>query len=88
MFYLRLRDSQLPLYTSLPDVKVWAVDVFIYDTNPLERSSTSGNTAQIIDFFVGSWSTLQALATQLAGYCSVSAIPSLRTFAFYEGSGH
>ena len=26
------------------------MDVFIYDTNPLERSSTSGNTAQIIDF--------------------------------------
>ena len=30
------------------------MDVFIYDTNPLERSSTPGNTAHIIDFFVGS----------------------------------
>ena len=57
------------------------MDVFIYNTNPLERSSTSGNTEQIIDFF-------QALATHLAGYCSVSAIPSLRAFTFYEGSGH
>ena len=61
------------------------MDVFIYDTNPLERSSTSGNTAQIIDFLSVA---LQALATQLAGYCSVSAMPSLRTFTFYEGSGH